>query len=140
MIIFLRSPSITQNTCPAVKWNKIWRNIYLNELSSKQRTLYYLLVNGKIITQQQQFKPSYKSVINPVCSLCGITETLEHIFKNCREIEDYWKMLKEIIESYQIKALAFNKILKPELKGISKKNGKKITILFINYIDIISRI
>ena len=45
-------------------------------------------------------------------------------------------MLKEIIASYQIKALALNKILKPELKGISKKNGKKITSLFINYIDI----
>lgn len=100
------------------------------------KTLYYLLVHGKIISQQQQFNPNYKSVINPVCSLCGITETLEYIFKNCREIEYYWKMLKEIIASYQIKALALNKILKPERKGISKKNGKKITSLFINYIDI----
>ena len=49
MINFIPPPSITQNTYPALKWNKIWRNINSNELSSKQKTSYYLLVNEKLI-------------------------------------------------------------------------------------------
>ena len=117
MIIFIPSPSITQNTYPALKWNKIWRNINSNELSQKQRTLYYLLVNEKNNTHDQKIKHNYKSVISPNCSFCGITETLEHTFKNCREIEDYWKMFKEITESYHTKPLEFNELSKPELKA-----------------------
>ena len=85
MINFIPPPSITQITYPALKWNKIWRNINSNELSSKQRNFYYLLVNEKIKTQDQKFKHNYKSVNSLYCSICGITET----FNNCRQIEDY---------------------------------------------------
>ena len=90
MINFVPSPSITQNTYPALKWNNIWRNIISNELSSKQRTLYYLLVNEKNNIQDKKFKHNYKSVNSPNCSFCGITETLEQKFKNCRQLEGYW--------------------------------------------------
>ena len=40
-------------------------------------------------------------------------------------MEDYWKMLKEIIKSHYIKPLAFNELSKLELKGINEQNGKK---------------
>ena len=124
-------------THPDLKWNKIWRNINSNELCSKQRTLYYLLVNEKNNTQEQKFKQNYKSVKNPNCLFCGITETLEHKFKICRQIEGYWEMLKEITESYHIKPLEFNELSKPELKGINKQSGEKIMSLFINYVELI---
>ena len=47
IINFIPPPSITKNTHPDLKWNKIWRNINSNELCSNQRTLYFLLVNEK---------------------------------------------------------------------------------------------
>lgn len=41
----------------------------------------------------------------------------------------------EIMESYNIKPRAFNELVKPELKRISKKNGQKIRSIFKNYIE-----
>ena len=34
-----------------------------------------------------------RGTIANYCSFCGITETLEHTFKNCREIEEVYSML-----------------------------------------------
>ena len=84
-------------TYQEIIWQKIFANIYKTTLDTKLRWLQLRIIYRIIPTNRLLFLQRIKP--NEVCTFCQIAiENIQHLFWECRHINDFWKRLQERIK------------------------------------------
>ena len=115
-------------------WNQyfdsifIWEKVYKTLHSLKDNRIKqfkYKLINRVVPSKEIRFK--WKVIDSPLCVLCNITESYNHLFINCKYLDDFWNTITLIFKAYgienNIKKLKYivigYKIKYPEYKSIN---------------------
>lgn len=120
---------------PTVNWQQIWQNISMRQLSSHQRSMLYLLVNGKI--EHRKLMLTMRRADGENCLQCGAAvETLKHKFSECRRVADAWLLVQNRITTI-LRGRAspsFDEFMRPSLEGIGKTRRKRALKVFIEFV------
>lgn len=131
----LQTPKIMQEL-PNVTWRRVWKNIRNRELTSAERSLYYLLVNGKIPHAALLYRQN--RLDSAFCQNCpNIIEDIEHKFSVCSRTRHLWNHTRLKLEAIVRRNVSFKDFQVPVLKNQSinvKKRALKIFIVYINFI------
>ncbi len=83
----------TRSFGPNFPLREQWRSLYKFPLEKRSGDLQWRLINGAIATNR------YVSRLDPAvrgeCEFCGEEETVEHLFLNCKRLEELFKVLME---------------------------------------------
>lgn len=131
----LTSPKVvTDNN--TVSWKRVWSNIRNKTLSSEEKSLFYLFVNGKIPHATLLFRQN--RLQSPICQNCrSANEDLEHKFALCSRIRHLWNHVLPKLETITGRRHRYKDFSLPELKNINISAKNKALKLFIVYIKFI---
>lgn len=121
---------------PNISWTRVWKNIRQTGFTSKEQSIYYLLVNGKIphavLLHRQNRVP------NPFCQQChNIEEDLEHKFAACQRIRALWNHLQSRLETIQGSRMSFTDLRFPELRNSDRRRSYQALKAFIIYVNFV---
>jgi hypothetical protein len=122
---------------PAVNWRRVWLNIGNRQLSSTQRSSWYLLVNGKV--EHRQLWHTIRRVDNDQCLHCvGATETLKHKLSQCPRVTAAWVHLQNKLANITGgRTFCFEDLIFPVLNRLGRRQNIVILKNFVNYVTFI---
>lgn len=104
-----------------------WRSLYKFPIEKRSGDLQWRLINGAIATNR------YVSHLNPAvtgeCEFCGEEETVEHLFLNCKRLEELFKVLTEWFRGF---GETFSECV--FVGGVKYRMSKKIIYGLLNYV------
>ena len=116
-----------------------WKNIFLNTKETKLQEIQWKIIHNiyptNILLNRMGLEPSEK------CEVCGVTEFVEHLFFECKRIENFWETVENVINLRIGKHIAltkYNIILGIE-QDANYNNYTKQEISIINNILIIAK-
>lgn len=119
-----------------ISWKRVWSNIGVKELTSMERSVYYLVVNGKI--PHAQLLHRQNRVASPYCNQCPNTEEdLEHKLAGCPRISALWNHLLSRLETNIGRRMTFISLKIPELKNMNRRCRYQALKAFITYVNFI---
>lgn len=131
----LQTPKVVVNN-PRVSWTRVWRNVRARNLTSLEKSTYYLLVNGKIPHAALLYRQNRAN--SAFCIHCpNETEDLEHKLSKCRKISHLWNHLKPKLESILGRRVEFKNFQIPEFRLTREADVGRCLKLFINYVNFI---
>lgn len=131
----LKKPKVMEENAN-ISWKRVWSNIGVKELTSMERSVYYLVVNGKI--PHAQLLHRQNRVASPYCNQCPNTEEdLEHKLAGCPRISALWNHLLSRLETNIGRRMTFISLKIPELKNMNRRCRYQALKAFITYVNFI---
>lgn len=131
----LQTPKVMQEY-PNVEWRRVWKNIRNRELTVIERSLYYLLVNGKIPHAALLYRQN--RIDNASCQVCSNTvEDLEHKLSMCSRVKHLWDHIRLKLETIVGRSLHFKDLQVPMMQNTSRYCKNKALKMFIVYVNFI---
>lgn len=131
----LKKPKIMEQNIN-IAWQRVWKNIRIKELTSKEQSVYYLLVNDKI--PHNALLHRQNRVASPFCQQCpNSDEDLEHKFTICHRTSALWNHLQSRFETTLGRRMSFTSLKIPELKGLTRRCRYQALKMFIVYVNFI---
>lgn len=114
-------------------WVRVWKNVLHKDLSSEEKTMYYLLCNGKMGHNALLCRENRRA--DPNCEACGAEETISHKFSACGRVEPLWQHVgREVATLRGRRVTTFASLQYPELQGARRSTIGKILKIFIRFI------
>ncbi len=117
----------TRSFGPNFPLREQWRSLYKFPLEKRSGDLQWRLINGAIATNR------YVSRLDPAvrgeCEFCGEEETVEHLFLNCKRLEELFKVLMEWFRGF---GETFSESV--FIGGVNYKMSKKTILGLLNYV------
>ena len=132
------TPKVMRNN-QAVNWTSVWQNIAMRQLTSKQRSVLYLLVNEKI--EHRKLMHTIRRADGEHCLHCGAAvETLQHKFSECQRVGAAWLLLKNKITTIlrRQRTVIFEDLLRPSLEGAGRLQKINVLKLCSTYIEFVN--
>ena len=118
-------------TLSPIRWEKVWRNMYISYNVGRMRDILYKIVHNKIGTRVNVKKTRQKQgrPYSTICNVCNrYEENTLHLFARCKHATNIWKMYKNIYiklipnkpHIYEQAALTIN------LQSIEHKKTRKL--------------
>lgn len=125
-------PAIGVTTRFTRNWKMVWKNIKNNKLSSDEKSIYFLLVHGKLHHNELFFRQERRD--DPNCQTCGQCETIEHKFSTCQRVDNMWQtVITDIRVISQQQDITFENLRFPTI-NCERRIRSKILKMFIRYI------
>ena len=86
---------MTKNNHKHIAWDKVWKNINNNVLSSQVRSVWFKIVHDVIPTNSRLYKIKLKT--EPICEQCLQEDTILHRLTKCRKVQGFWKYVRRKI-------------------------------------------
>lgn len=129
----LKCPKIVEEN-PSISWRNVWKNINNKNLTSAERSTYFLLVNRKIPHAVLLHRTN--RLDSPLCQFCStVPEDLEHKLASCARVRDLWSYVRQKLEIILAKRVGFRDFFIPELINVRSSDRRKALKLFICYVN-----
>ena len=90
-------------------WGSVYNSIMIHLKSNKLKEFRFKLINSILPCKQTLFK--WKLTDSTLCEVCDVTEDYEHMFINCRAVQQLWTKLEITFRhchfSYSMKNLEY---------------------------------
>lgn len=133
----IEHPKVMQES-PNYNWRQIWLNVNSRQLSSSERSTFYILVNRKAVHAKLLHRMNLLQ--SSTCEHCGVAEEdLQHKYSSCARTTNAWAVYQQTVNSFvPNRNFSFEDMMTPTLQRLGRTIKIKIMKLFICYVNFIN--